>query len=121
MCDLLQDPPILSITPVTSFDCVITSGALESACSNREAYSKSVAAIGRLIKPGGVVLVHGFINENYYTVGTEKFWVLPLDVPFVRQAFTAAGFTDIQIADYPNENTDLYDAGGYFFLRATML
>ena len=117
-CDFLQDPPVKDLTHEDMFDCIITSGALEAACPDRDCYKRSITSMYHLLKPEGLVLVHGFINESFYAVGDEMFRVLPIDVAFIESTFSNAGFININVFQYTFEKNAGFDASGYFFLSA---
>jgi predicted methyltransferase len=89
--NVLNDNPIAPQEP-KQFDCITTSLVFESASSDHATYERCVKNVATLLKPGGVLLLEGDINESFYMVGNEKFFVLSVDLPFVRQAFEKAGF-----------------------------
>lgn len=120
--NVLNDNPI---APKESqqFDCITTGGVFESVSPDRETYKKCVKNVATLLKPGGVILLEGDINESFYMNGDEKFFVLSVDLPFVREAFESAGFKDIEIFEHEridNMRTGQgqFDAKGYFHVRA---
>ena len=106
-CNILFDNPLYPHTH-RQFDCVIVSSILECACQDKTSYERSVANIGRLLKPGGCLLLHAYLGEHFYRVGREYFEIFPVDATFVRSAFNEAGFGNILLSEVPIPSTDRY-------------
>ena len=80
-----------------------------------------------LVKPHGICLVAGVLQQSYYKVGEFKYFSLQLSEADVMSSFTEAGFVDIHIdsryqiaAEDPTLRTadNLSDCGGFFFMSA---
>ena len=130
-CNILFDNPLYP-HPHRQFDCVIVSSILECACQDKTSYERSVANISRLLKPGGCLLLHGYLEENFCRVGREYFQSFSVDAAFVRSTFSKAGFGNLQLAEVQIPSSDRYssidgqqwintDAESMLFMSATKL
>ena len=96
-CDLSQDPPIERGYDQL-YDVVTSSLVMESAASNDEEYVSNASRLGKLVKPGGSVLIYGVENKiGYYTVGDCKFPNVHATAEFALKALKDAGFTDLTV------------------------
>lgn len=121
-CDINNENP-LAPQPPRQFDCVIAAGVLECGSANHEAYKRNVRNIASLVKPGGYILADGDLNENFYYVNDQKFFILNLDAAFIRAAFEEAGFEELEFLEFQYDASerstiDMFDAQGYWQLRA---
>ncbi|XP_071755416.1 nicotinamide N-methyltransferase [Centroberyx gerrardi] len=91
-CDITLENPLHPVT-VEPADCVVSSLCLEAACKDREAYRRSLGAMVRLLRHGGVLVLIGDLNETFYTVGDQKFPCVSLSQDFVEQTLCELGLS----------------------------
>ena len=89
--NVLNEAPLAPREP-KQFDCILAAAVFESISPDHETYARVVKNVSTLLKPGGVILIQGDINENFAMIGKEKFFMLNTDLKFVRQAFEQGGF-----------------------------
>lgn len=89
--DVLDDDP-LGKTWFQRFDCILTSLCLESACRDLESYEKSLKSLTRLLKPNGVFIITGTLNQTFYKVGDTKWPVLSLNLDTILEIFNRNGY-----------------------------
>ncbi|XP_075696774.1 nicotinamide N-methyltransferase-like [Rhinoderma darwinii] len=100
-------------------DCVICAWLLGAISKDQDDYIKNMRKFSRLLKPGGHIIIIGILGATYFTVGKDKFQVIPYDEDFVRKALVGEGF----IIDYckVKERTavsDLIDYKAAIFIAA---
>ncbi len=128
-CNVLFDNPLYP-APSRQFDCVVVSSILECASQTQDSYERSVSNIARLLKPGGQLLLHGYLNEHFCRVDREYFESFPVNSAFVRKVFSKAGFANLQLSEVQIPLSDRYsvvdgqtcmntDAQAMLFLSAT--
>ena len=96
-CDITQDPPI---TPGYDqpYDVVITSLVMEGAATNSEEYLANITRLGKLVKPGCIVLYYGVENkQGYYQIGDHHFPNFYATAEFALKGFGDAGFDDLSV------------------------
>lgn len=106
-CNVLFDNPLYP-APSRQFDCVVVSSILECASQTRVSYERSVSNVARLLKPGGQLLLHGYLNEHFCRVDREYFESFPVSSPFVREVFSDAGFANLQLSEAQIPLSDRY-------------
>lgn len=106
-CDINQDPPIERGYDQL-YDVVTCSLVLEDASRNHNEYASNVSKLGKLVKPGGLMLIYGVENElGYYDIGGRKFPDVYITAESAVQTFKDAGFCNITVdkllpTDFPN-------------------
>uniref|UniRef100_A0A667Y949 Zgc:64002 n=1 Tax=Myripristis murdjan TaxID=586833 RepID=A0A667Y949_9TELE len=91
-CDVSLENPFQPVT-VEPADCIISSLCLEAACKDREAYRHSLGAMVGLLRPGGVLVLVGDLNETFYTVGDQKFLTVNLSQDFIEKTLCELGLS----------------------------
>ncbi|XP_059494920.1 nicotinamide N-methyltransferase-like, partial [Stegostoma tigrinum] len=88
-CDVHQSNPLhpVQLEPV---DCILTASCLEAACKDEAAYRTAVRNITSLLKPGGVLIIIGDMNQAVYKVNEYNFSILPLDRTLMKNALEEA-------------------------------
>ncbi|XP_078055310.1 nicotinamide N-methyltransferase [Mustelus asterias] len=119
-CDVHQSNPLdpVELEPV---DCVMTSYCLEVACKDKAAYHTTLRNVTSLLKPGGVLIMIGVLNETFYMINDQKFPCVTFDQAFLEQTLTEVGYEieQLEIALNPNKSVDtLADFDASFFLVA---
>ncbi|KAL0994884.1 hypothetical protein UPYG_G00128740 [Umbra pygmaea] len=89
-CDICLENPFHPVT-VPPADCVISSLCLEAACKDRESYRRSLSSMVGLLKPGGVLVLVGDLEESYYMVGEQRFACVNLSQEFIRTTLSELG------------------------------
>ncbi|XP_075696773.1 nicotinamide N-methyltransferase-like [Rhinoderma darwinii] len=110
----MTDPLVLPLA-----DCVISVWLLGVVSKDQDEYIKNMRKFSRLLKPGGHLIIIGTLGATYFTVGKDKFQVIPYDEDFIRKALVGEGF----IIDYckVKERTavsDLIDYKAVIFIAA---
>ena len=96
-CDLTCDPPIEQ-SYNQLYDVVISSFVLESVAHTHDEYKICATRLGKLVKPGGVILIATVENNiGYYVVGEKRFKNVPVTADFVVKTFQSIGFCDINV------------------------
>ena len=104
-CDITQDPPI---TPGYDqpYDVVITSLVMEGAATNSEEYLANITRLGKLVKPGGIILYYGVENkQGYYQIGDHHFPNFYATAEFALKGFRDAGFDDLSVELFETSHT----------------
>ncbi|KAM4620133.1 nicotinamide N-methyltransferase [Polymixia lowei] len=105
-CDITLEKPFHPVT-VEPADCIVSSLCLEAACKDREAYRCSLGAMVGLLRPGGVLVLIGDLNETFYTVGDQKFPAVRLTQDFVQQTLCELGLTVKEFTLQPAQDREL--------------
>ena len=73
--DITQDAPIERGYDQL-YDVVIVSLVLEGTSDSIDGYASNASKLGKLVKPGGLILIYGVENKRgFYVVGDESFQV----------------------------------------------
>ena len=92
-CDINQEHPIgIMEADPTPFTIIYTSLCLEAACTTYIEYKMAVKKLGKLLKPGGYLVMFVVERETFYVVGEHKWFCLPLTLGQVKEALEEAGF-----------------------------
>ncbi|XP_038635548.1 nicotinamide N-methyltransferase-like [Scyliorhinus canicula] len=119
-CDVNQTNPLdpVELEPV---DCLMTSLCLEVACKDKAAYCAALRNVTALLKPGGVLIMNGVLNQTFYTVNNHKFSCVKFDQAFLRKIVKEVGYEIEQLEIFDgldkSQNT-LSDFNAIFFLVA---
>ena len=96
-CDITQDPPIERGYDQL-YDVVISSFVLESTARNLDEYASNTSTLGKLVKPGGLILIYGVENKlGYYESGDRKLPNITATAEFTVQALKDAGFCNLSL------------------------
>ncbi|XP_066270172.1 indolethylamine N-methyltransferase-like [Branchiostoma lanceolatum] len=106
-CDVHKPNPIepLQMEP---FDVVMTLFCIENACTDRKSYTVAVQNVSTLLKPGGTLILQTYIGASFYAVGGVRHPTVKLDVDFVLQTISDAGFDDVKCSYYPAAKREHY-------------
>ncbi|XP_067827107.1 nicotinamide N-methyltransferase-like [Heptranchias perlo] len=120
MCDIHQSNPLypVELEPV---DCLLTSLCLEAACKDKTAYCNALRNVTSLLKPGGVLIMAGVLNETFYKVNEYVFSCLTFDRVFLEKALKEVGYEIEQFETFtgPDKSVNtLSDFEAAFFLVA---
>ena len=74
-----------------TFDCVISSLLLHSACSNDEELNKAVSHMASLLNPGGTMITYVVLESNFVIIGQHTFPNLCMTEKSLISAFWNAG------------------------------
>ena len=83
-----------------NFDAICTALCLESSCPDISMYQKAMVNVVSLLRKGGKFVIVGIINQQFYTVGTEKFHVLQLTKQDVFNAVDKAGLKVVETLEH---------------------
>ena len=95
-CDLTQDPPIDKDYDKL-YDVVISSMVVECIAQNYDEYNILMSRLSKLVKPGGLLLLYGVENNEFYTVGDFTFKNFPISSEMAMAAVKNAGFADVSV------------------------
>ncbi|XP_019622295.1 PREDICTED: indolethylamine N-methyltransferase-like [Branchiostoma belcheri] len=114
-CDVHKSNPVepLQLEP---FDAVMTLYCIETACTDRKSYVQAVRNVSSLLKPGGTLILQTYIGTlrflsngaSFYAVGGVRHPTVKLDVDFVLQTISDAGYEDIKCSYYPAAKRERY-------------
>ncbi|XP_073457651.1 nicotinamide N-methyltransferase-like [Aquarana catesbeiana] len=119
-CDVSKSNPLAPVEAPKA-DCVTATVCLEAACKNFEAYGVALRHLSNLLKPNGHLLLAGDLAANYYEVGTEKVFSLPVNEKFLKESISANGYRIIELATFgkpADADPDLSDYEGFYFAHA---
>ncbi|KAM5126717.1 nicotinamide N-methyltransferase-like [Mantella aurantiaca] len=119
-CDVAKSNP-LDPAAAPQADCVTATVCLEAACRSFAAYRLALRHLSGLLKPGGHLLLGGDLAANFYEVGAEKVFSLPVNEKFLREALAAGGYRLIQLATLGKPDgmdPELSDYEGFYFAHA---
>ncbi|XP_044147736.1 nicotinamide N-methyltransferase-like [Bufo gargarizans] len=120
MCDVSKSNP-LSPHEVPKADCLLTTVCLEAACKNYESYGTALKNLSNLLKPKGHLLMAGDLGANYYEVGSNKVFSLPVNEKFLKKVISESGYEIIQLVSFgkpENADFDTSDYEGFYFVHA---
>ena len=105
-CDIMQDPPIANGYD-QQYDVVISSLVMEGTSSTNDEYFSNMARLGKLVKPGGMLLYYGVENkQGYYLIGDNQLPNFHATVECALNGLKAAGFRDLSVEIFePSRNT----------------
>ena len=95
-CDLTKDPPIEQGYN-HFYDVVISSFVIEAVAQTIDEYGLLVSRLGKLVKPGGLLLIYGVEHSNFYTFGNLTFWDISINADNTVAAMKDAGFNNIYV------------------------
>ena len=95
-CDISHDPPIERGYDKL-YDVVMSSNVIEAVAHTPNEYVALMSCLGRLVKPGGLLIVYSAVNNQFYAVGDFKFRDLPVSSDLTMTAIKEAGFYDMSV------------------------
>ena len=116
-CDITQDPPIERGYDQL-YDVVTCSFVLEGTARNLDEYASNTAKLGKLVKPGGLILIYGVENKRgYYEIGDRKLPNVHATNEFTVQALEDAGFHNLTLDTFSPSDDDPHRI--YRFIKGT--
>ncbi|XP_051926836.1 phenylethanolamine N-methyltransferase [Hippocampus zosterae] len=113
------DPRVL---PSAGADCLVSCFCLESVSPDLAAFTRALGHIGKLLRPGGHLLLIGALGESFYFGGPGvKIPVVPLGEAEVCTSLKETGYTLIRLEVYtlPQDmRVGVDDVTGVFFAKA---
>ena len=100
-CDITQEYPIGIAEEQMPFSVICTSLCLEVACKSYSEYKTAVKRLGKLLKPGGYLVMFVAERESFYRVGQRKWFTLPLTLVQIKEAIHEAGFETLVVERDP--------------------
>ena len=128
-CDIFKDPPIEKAfgEPAPRYDVVMSSFTVCSAARSHAEYRMGVAKLGKLVKPGGVLMLYDTESTEdkmkTLSIGETAIRYVGVTRAFVVSAVEDAGLSDIRVrsgpleADNPFGQTGQKEKLGYFFVQ----
>ncbi|XP_056398441.1 nicotinamide N-methyltransferase-like [Hyla sarda] len=100
-------------------DCIISVALLKAICKDQDDYRRYLRKFSELLKPGGHLMLIGFLDMTYFTVGKDKFHALTYDEDFVRKVLVGEGFVIDSCKVQKRTNvSDLTDYKAMIFIAA---
>ncbi|XP_056400772.1 nicotinamide N-methyltransferase-like isoform X3 [Hyla sarda] len=120
MCDVSKNNP-LAPHEVPGADCLTTTVCLEAACRSYDSYATALKNLSHLLKPKGTLLMAGDLGANYYEVGSNKVFSLPVNEKFLKKAISESGYEIIQLVSFGKPEDAEFgtsDYEGFYFVHA---
>ncbi|KAM4703326.1 nicotinamide N-methyltransferase-like [Rhinophrynus dorsalis] len=120
MCDVSKSNPLEPVV-LPKVDCLVASVCLEAACRNQDSYIKALKNLSTLLKPEGHLVMSGDLGANYYEVGSNKVFSLPVNESFLRKALSESGYVIRDLVSFgkPEDSSfDTSDYEGFYFVHA---
>ncbi|KAE8592178.1 hypothetical protein XENTR_v10018674 [Xenopus tropicalis] len=120
LCDVSKSNPLEPVM-LPKVDCLISTVCLEAACRNYDSYKTALKNLSTLLKPGGHLLMAGDLGANYYEVGSNKVFSLPVNEAFLRKAVNESGYVVNKLVSFGKPEDVGYDTSdyeGFYFLHA---
>ncbi|XP_039645098.1 phenylethanolamine N-methyltransferase-like [Perca fluviatilis] len=115
-------PLALDALPSAGADCLVSCFCLESASPDLAAFTRALGNIGRLLRPGGHLLLIGSLGMSYFSVEPGlKIPQNPVNEAQVCASLKESGYTLIRLEVYtlPQDMRGLFDdTHGEFFVKA---
>ncbi|KAL7845748.1 hypothetical protein AOLI_G00239400 [Acnodon oligacanthus] len=100
-CDVRLENPFHPQT-LKPADCVITCLCLEAACRDMLEYKKALAHVATLVRPAGVLVMVGVLDESFYYVNQTRFSCLQLSKESIEAKLQDLGFTIQELNIFPS-------------------
>ena len=115
-CDLTEES-LIEEDYNYMYDVVISSLVLESVANTHEEYGTLLRRLGKLVKPGGLLLIYGVENKvGYYNAGV-KFRDVGINSRIAMSSMKDAGFCDLTISKFATSQ-DQYPIT-FMFMKGT--
>ncbi|XP_032393456.1 phenylethanolamine N-methyltransferase [Etheostoma spectabile] len=115
-------PLALDVLPSAGADCLVSAYCLESASPDLAAFTRALGHIGRLLRPGGHLLLIGTLGMTYYMAGPGvKIPTVPVNAAQVCASLKESGYTLIRLEVYRVPQDMMLcsdDSPGTFFVKA---
>jgi len=100
-CDIkapnhLELPSDISANYGPPFDVIATNLCLEAVVDTQQEYNDQVAFLSGMLRPGGYLMMHGVLEQTFYTVN-EKLYTFYLTKEMVVESMKAAGLKNVVI------------------------
>ncbi|XP_075459236.1 nicotinamide N-methyltransferase-like [Ascaphus truei] len=89
--DVSKDNPLDPVI-LPQVDCVLSLWCLNTISRDKDAYRSNLRKCASLLNIGGHLLLFVGLNMTYYKLGEHKFFILPYDKKFLREALRDAGY-----------------------------
>ncbi|CAH2320336.1 nicotinamide N-methyltransferase-like [Pelobates cultripes] len=117
--DISNDDQIPADLPQA--DCILSLFLLDVISKDKDAFQNNLKKLTSQLKPEGHLILFTALNMTFYKVDGEKFFILPLDEQFVKQAVINAGLVIEKVNVLPSKNNcDLIDFDAILHIRACM-
>ncbi|XP_075462663.1 nicotinamide N-methyltransferase-like [Ascaphus truei] len=100
--DVTKDNPLDPVV-LPQVDCVLSLWCLNNISRDKEAYRSNLRKCASLLNIGGHLLLFVGINMTYYKLGEHRFFILPYDEKFLREALRDAGYVIENIDVLPSK------------------
>lgn len=91
--DLRKPNPVSgTILENTSFDAITACLCFSAAVLTIEDYTKAIQNCGKILKPGGHLVIVDIIDNSWYALGNMKFKTLATTEEEIRRAFSESGY-----------------------------
>ncbi|XP_075047709.1 nicotinamide N-methyltransferase-like [Mixophyes fleayi] len=119
-CDVSKSNPL---TPLEApkVDCLTATVCLEAACKSYDSYATALKNLSNLLKPKGHLLMAGDLGANYYEVGANKVFSLPVNEKFLKKVISENGYSIKQLVSFgkpEGSDSDPSDYEGFYFVHA---
>lgn len=108
--------------PLAGADCLVSCFCLESVSPDLAAFTRALGHIGKLLRPGGHLMLIGALGESYYFAGPGvRIPVVPLNEAQVCTSLKESGYTLIRLEVYTltqDMRVGVDDVTGVFFVKA---
>ena len=118
-CDLTQDPPI-DRGYDKLYDVVISSMVVESVAQNYDEYKLYISRQGKLVKPGGLLLLYSVENSELFEVGDFTFKDFPVSSEMAVNAMKNAGFDHVSVDKF-SYTLPTREYKTYMFIKGTSI
>ncbi|CAN2387889.1 amine N-methyltransferase activity [Pristimantis euphronides] len=119
-CDVGKNNPLAPQEGVKA-DCLVTTVCLEAACKSQESYGTALKNLSNLLKPKGHLLMAGDLGANYYEVGPNKVFSLPVNEKFLKKVISESGYEIIELVSFGKPDDADFGASdyeGFYFVHA---
>ena len=104
-CDISQESAIQNGYE-GPYDIVVSCTCLEVACATKADFAAAILKLSKFLKPDGMILVlislpKPGVKDDFYKIGSNKYYCLLLDEDFIRDCLRQAGFCNVDIRPLP--------------------
>ncbi|XP_078540089.1 nicotinamide N-methyltransferase-like [Lissotriton helveticus] len=107
------EPHLVAPVLPAQADCILSEFCLEFLNKDQECYGKALKSMASLLKPGGCLIIHAFLDCTFYKLGSLKFPVIRLSEECVRKAVISSGFTIKELHVTQRANKTLYSMADF--------